>query len=198
MAQRLLKHAPMQPTREVEDCRANSAMGRYLEGEAAALDELCRALMPRLRRFFVRRTGSETTSDDLVQQTLLQMYSARDRFIPGAEVSPWVFTIARRLLIDRSRRRTHDVEILADDRDAPEPASNDPRPDEIAESDEIGLRMLRSLSRLPVTQQNAFKLLRHECVSVAEAAARLGITANAVKLRAHRAYQALRAEVDVA
>jgi RNA polymerase sigma-70 factor (ECF subfamily) len=198
MARRLLKLPSMQLTRERDDSRANDAMARYLGGEAAAFDELCRLLMPRLRRFFVRRAGSDATSDDLVQQTLLQMYCARDRFTPGAEVSPWMFTIARRLLIDRSRRRTHAVELLTEERNAPEPASGEAGPDEIVESDEIGLRMLRSLSRLPATQRNAFELLRNEGVSVAEAARRLGITATAVKLRAHRAYQALRAELEAA
>jgi RNA polymerase sigma-70 factor (ECF subfamily) len=48
------------------------------------------------------------------------------------------------------------------------------------------------LAKLPETQRVAFELLKQEGLSVAEAAQVLGTTPAAVKLRAHRAYEALR------
>ena len=52
------------------------------------------------------------------------------------------------------------------------------------------------LGRLPASQRAAFELMRIEGLSHAEAAAALGISVNALKLRAHRAYVALRAALD--
>jgi RNA polymerase sigma-70 factor, ECF subfamily len=52
------------------------------------------------------------------------------------------------------------------------------------------------LARLPVAQREAFVLLRYEGMSVVEAAEVLGSTKTAVKLRAFRAYEALRAALD--
>jgi RNA polymerase sigma-70 factor (ECF subfamily) len=49
------------------------------------------------------------------------------------------------------------------------------------------------LSRIPETQRAAFELLRIEGLSQEEAARVLGTTVSAVKLRAFRAYAAIRA-----
>jgi len=48
------------------------------------------------------------------------------------------------------------------------------------------------LAKLPQSQRQAFELIKNEGLSVAEAAQVLGTTVAAVKLRAHRAYEALR------
>ena len=51
----------------------------------------------------------------------------------------------------------------------------------------------RMLARIPETQRAAFELLRVEGLSHEQAARVLGTTVNAVKLRAFRAYSAIRA-----
>lgn len=86
------------------DNAANEAMARYRAGVPSGFDDLCCSVAPRLRAFFLRRTGDSFAADDLVQETLLRLYRGRDRFDRGGAVMPLVFTIARRLLIDRGRR----------------------------------------------------------------------------------------------
>jgi RNA polymerase sigma-70 factor (ECF subfamily) len=51
----------------------------------------------------------------------------------------------------------------------------------------------RTLASLPPNQREAFVLIRYEGLSVADAAAIVGATEGAVKLRAFHAYEALRA-----
>jgi RNA polymerase sigma-70 factor (ECF subfamily) len=48
---------------------------------------------------------------------------------------------------------------------------------------------------LPESQRTAFELLKQDGLTLAEAAAVLGVSVTAVKLRAHRAYQALRVAI---
>ena len=55
------------------------------------------------------------------------------------------------------------------------------------------MRIGAELERLPENQRVAFELIKQDGLSVAEAAQVLGTTVAAVKLRAHRAYEALRA-----
>jgi RNA polymerase sigma-70 factor, ECF subfamily len=171
-------------------------MERYFAGDEAAIDLLFRAITPRLRAFFLRRTRDESASDDLVQETLLRFYSGRTRLDRRVDVMPLVFTIARRLLIDRVRRAHRDaIEPLPLDGDA---VSSDAHPDAIAEYNELASRILHSLTRLPPAHREAFELIRHDGLSVAEAATQLGTTVCAVKLRTHRASVALHAELEAA
>ena len=65
----------------------------------------------------------------------------------------------------------------------------------MAEASRVAVRIERILARLPESQRTAFQLIKQEGLSVAEAAAVLGTTVAAVKLRAHRAYEALRVVV---
>ena len=56
----------------------------------------------------------------------------------------------------------------------------------------------RTIQGLPENQRSAYILIREEGLSVADAAAVLGTTSMAVKLRAHRAYEAIRSAVIAA
>ena len=67
------------------------------------------------------------------------------------------------------------------------------RPEQFVEARESARRLAGALARLPESQRTAFELLKHDGLSLAEAAAVLGVTVTSVKLRAHRAYEALRA-----
>src|SRR6266566_2911766 len=83
---------------------ADGAMDRYASGDVEAFSVLYDLLAPRLYGFLLRQTRNASQAEDLVQQTLLQIHCARGRFIRGAPVTPWAFAIARRLLIDESRK----------------------------------------------------------------------------------------------
>jgi len=66
-------------------------------------------------------------------------------------------------------------------------------PDDELSSRELAERVEGELLRMPETQRAAFELLRFDGLSHDEAAEVLGITVSAVKLRAFRAYSAIRA-----
>ena len=120
---------------------------------------------------------------------------ARGRFLPGAQIVPWAFAIARRLLIDMHRRTGREVVAVDDDASALSLlVALDARADDVAIAKELASRIAAVLARLPENQRVAFELIKRDGLSVAEAAEMLGATVPAVKLRAHRAYEALRAE----
>jgi RNA polymerase sigma-70 factor (ECF subfamily) len=178
------------------DAAADAAMDRYAAGEADAFAVLYDLLAPRLYGFLMRQTRNPARAEDLVQQTLLHIHCARGRFIRGAPVTPWAFAIARRLLIDETRKNRLDGARTSDpegDRAYENAVAVDRPADEQVHSSELARMIRRELDRLPEGQRAAFELVKHEGLSHAEAADVLGTTVMAVKLRAHRTYEALRA-----
>lgn len=180
--------------RERASALLDAAMDRYASGDDSAFEELYDGLSPRLHAFLLRQTRDRSRVEDVVQQTMLQIHRARGRFIPGAQVVPWAFAIARRLLIDHHRRGGR--EVLARDDDDTQGTlleAVDARADDVAIARETATRLAAELRRLPENQRIAFELVKQDELSMAEAAQVLGTTVAAVKLRAHRAYEAMRA-----
>jgi RNA polymerase sigma-70 factor (ECF subfamily) len=169
-------------------------MERYASGDDDAFAEVYDALAPRLYGYLLRQTRDASRAEDLLQQTMLQLHRARDRFIPGAEVLPWAFAIARRLMIDAARKNKRELLVsdLQED-DVALGASTDPSADELVQAQQLAQRIELELRKLPANQRIAFELVKQEGLSLSEAAQTLGTTVAAVKLRAHRAYQSLRA-----
>jgi RNA polymerase sigma-70 factor (ECF subfamily) len=191
--------APKQsPEESVRRAKANAAMDRYAMGDDAAFDELYDALVPRLLPYATRRAGDAVRGEDLVQQTLLQMHLARASFRSGSDVLSWAFAIVTRLAIDGFRRRRN--EVLSDDPHAAmgPTALSTGGPDHDLGARQVAAIVERALDGLPEGQREAYDLVRGEGFSPAEAAAILGTTQNAVNLRVHRAYDALRAALAAA
>ena len=177
---------------------ADVAMERYSNGDETAFSDLYDALAPRLLGYLRRATRDDAAAEDLMQQTLLHMHRARGSFIPGARVMPWAFAIARRQLTDSVRRHRverrlfSDVEV-DDEWMASEPGAASAGADEIVDAQRLQQQLQERLDALPDAQREVYKLLQEEGMTLKGAAEALGTSVSAVKVRARRAYQALRA-----
>ena len=171
-------------------------MARYCDGDRAAFDALYAAVAPRLRGFVLSLVGDRALADDVMQETLLKLHEARGFYVRGADPVPWIFTIARHTAFDELRRKKRArVRLVEDDsRPPPEPrAELSGAPEQAHASDDpAGAEAMAALDQLPAAQRQALLLTKVEGLSQAEAAARAGTTPGAIKLRAHRAYVALR------
>lgn len=165
----------------------DDAMTRYAAGDDDAFGEIYGFVAPRVTSYLRRRMRDQARVDDLVQQTFLHMHRARRTFIPGAEVLPWAFAIARRQLVDAYRAAERDA-LPANDA---EPAC-EPSMEELLAAKEAARRVEHALAALTQPQRAAFELVKGDGLSLVEAAAALGTTVTGVKLRTHRAYVALR------
>jgi RNA polymerase sigma-70 factor (ECF subfamily) len=177
----------------------DEAMDRYARGEAAAFGELYRLGAPRVRGFLLRLSGNAALADDLTQEAFLRIHRARGSFETGAAALPWFFAIARNAFLDHKRREDTRRAIGADPvsdhhRQAEAPA--DTRGDEVLVASETLAIVRDTLERMTPLQREAFVLVRFEGLSIGEAAQVLGATEAAVKIRAFRAYEALRAALD--
>ncbi len=171
------------------------AMDRYADGDEAAFATVYDLLAPRLFAFFVRRTADRVLAEDLVQQSLLHMHAARNAYARASDVVPWAFAIARNLLVSSRRRGRREVLFATQEEAA---AALDARrersdvPDGALGAAELARRAAKALASMPEPHREAYLLVRRDGLSIAQAASALGATETAVKLRVHRAYEALR------
>jgi len=175
----------------------DEAMARYARGDDDAFAEIYDLASPALYGFLLRLCRNEAQAEDLTHDTFMKMHLARGIFKPGAEALPWAYTIARNLFLDSTRSKKRALVSLESEREDRGSDPGIPSPeagaDEMLEAGRLERKIEEVLAGLPESQATAFRLLKQEGLSVAAAAAVLGATEAAVKLRAHRAYEALRA-----
>jgi RNA polymerase sigma-70 factor, ECF subfamily len=170
---------------------------------APSVTELILAEELHLRRVARRLVRCESDADDLVQDTLLRAFRARDRFQPGTSVRAWTTTILRRVFltgVNRSRRRG-----LAADTDAGQPldclagaaaaSSDEAMPALAALLDRLDDRVKAAVERVPEIYRVPFLLAVIEELSCAEIAERLGVPQGTVMSRIHRARQRLKGDL---
>ena len=190
--------APVTAPSPATSATLDAVMDRYARGEDAAFDELYRRGAPRLRGFLLRLCGDPALADDLTQEAFLRVHRARGNFAAGAAALPWMLAIARNAFLDQARRvkaRRGIGDRPGDSTAEPEaPASG--RGDEVLAAREMLDVVRMTLDSIPPPHREAFVLLRFEGLSVSEAAQVVGATEGAVKIRAFRAYEAIRAALD--
>ena len=171
-------------------------MARYCDGDASAFRELYAALAPRLYGYLVRMCRQRALADDLLQLTFLKVHRARAAYVRGADPIPWIYAIAHRTFIDEARKQKRAVVRVGDVAELPEVRAGisgdaDGTADEAADP-ELVKTALDALAALPIQQREAVVLTKLDGKSVAEAAEIAGTTVGAMKVRAHRGYEALR------
>ncbi len=158
-------------------------MARAQDGDRDAYRALLEDIRSLVLAWLRRWVDDDADLADVHQDTLVQLHRARHTYDPARPIEPWLFALAKHCAVDHARRlRQRRQEVLVDD--VPE----------VAGGDDAGQPALAdALRALPRQQREAFTMLKLEGLSVGAAAARAGTTPGALKVRAHRAYKAVRA-----
>jgi RNA polymerase sigma-70 factor, ECF subfamily len=168
----------------------DEVLERAKRGDAAAMEALLAELAPRVQRFGVRLCGNAHDADDVLQETLLSVARHLPEFEGRSSLAAWVFALARSACV--RRRRGFKNAVPASDSDAPEPHDTGPSPEQRAANRELLDVLLSALTELPLDAREVILLRDVEGLSAADSAAVLGISAQALKSRLHRARTALR------
>ena len=154
-----------------------------LAGDAAAYRRLLAALSGHLRSFFARRVGP-SAAEDLVQETLIAIHTKRETYEASLPLTAWVYGIARYKLIDEYRREKRKATVPLDE--APELFARD-------EAEAAGARrdVEKLLAKLPAAKRALVRAIKLDGLSVAEMAAKTGMSQSAVKVSVHRAIKSL-------
>jgi RNA polymerase sigma-70 factor (ECF subfamily) len=142
-------------------------MIRVQNGENAAFEAIVQRHQGPLVGFFYRSTRDWQLSEDLTQDTLVKVYNQAWDYLPLGRFRGWMFRIARNLLIDDVRRRSHDALIRAcqrkpaDEEDEMTRLASDVLPADVqADHQELARIVDGALSEIPDEQRQTF-ILHH-------------------------------------
>jgi RNA polymerase sigma-70 factor (ECF subfamily) len=175
-------------------------MFRVKRGDRAAFAELVEKYKQPLVNFIFRTLRDESESEDVAQNTFLQVYKSRDRYERTAKFSTWLFTIARNLCLNEIRRRSrHPAESIeeshAEYEDQPrqqyEDKSHIAAPEKLLHG-ELAQKIEEALADLPENQRTAILLCRQDEMSYEEIAEVLDCSLSATKSLIHRGRETLK------
>lgn len=164
---------------------------RWRDGDKTAGNELFRRHFDSLRRFF-RNKVELTLVEDLMQRTLLGCLESVSSFRGDASFRTYLFTIARRQLIDHLRRQYRAASREAPDLTVSSIADLGLSPSKVAAAQEHHALIAEAMQHIPVDFQITLEMYYWEQIDGAELAEVLGIAQATVRTRLHRARKALR------
>jgi len=164
---------------------------RWREGDGTAATQLVERHAPALARF-VAGEGERNETEEVVQDTFVRAFGAIDSFRGESAFRTWLFTIARRLLMDRRRaeRRSRMVATV-DEGDAV--TQFDALDSMVA--DESMTRVRRAMEALSPKQREVFRLRVEQGLSYREIADLIGTTEGAARVHYHNAMRAVKEAV---
>jgi RNA polymerase sigma-70 factor (ECF subfamily) len=158
-------------------------------GDREAFVGLFNHFAPRVKSYLMRLGAGAEAAEELAQETLLTVWRRAASFDPSrAAASTWIFTIARNLRIDLSRRDGRSRPVEDPSTTPPEPI----RPDEALEALKDEARISLALATLPKEQAQVINLAFFADKPHSEIAGELGLPLGTVKSRLRLAMARLR------
>jgi RNA polymerase sigma-70 factor (ECF subfamily) len=168
-------------------------MRRVRGDDDAAFAELVRRHGKMLLNFFAR-SGVQYDCEDLVQQTFLRLYRYRNRYVPTAKVTTFLFLMARQVWIDELRRRKRHERLVAGLAAEPTEHFGSAEAADASASGEMDLA--QALASLPEGLRQVVELGVYQELPYAEVGQILGIPVGTVKSRMFNALAKLRGYLE--
>jgi len=180
--------------------RENAAIARGLKRQdPELLDQLIETYQHRLMRYLMFLTGKREVAEDLFQEVWIRVLRRGAQYNGKARFDTWIFTIARNLVIDLSRKRT--MASLDEMRDGGE----DERPFEIVQEGPSPLEQFQyrenaaELATVMLTLEPSYRevltLRFHEEMSLEEIATVTHAPLSTVKSRLYRGLASLKPQL---
>jgi RNA polymerase sigma-70 factor (ECF subfamily) len=161
-------------------------LARTGTGDRAAFEVLYQRYSRSVFGLALRRLGDRGRAEDAVQETFVSIWRAARTYKPErGPGAPWLYTVARNAIIDRSRARNEPAV------EAPDEATLEAGPAERAEEAWTQWRVHRALEELTEPEREVIALAYWSGLSQSEVADSLGIPLGTVKTRTRRALQRL-------
>jgi len=180
--------------------RENAAIARGLKRQdPELLDQLIETYQHRLMRYLMFLTGKREVAEDLFQEVWIRVLRRGSQYNGKARFDTWIFTIARNLVIDLSRKRTmaslDEMREGGEDERPFEIVQDGPSPLEQFEARENASEVAKVLHTLEPAYREVLTLRFHEEMSLEEIATVTHAPLSTVKSRLYRGLAALKPEI---
>jgi RNA polymerase sigma-70 factor (ECF subfamily) len=168
-------------------------------GDPDVLDSLIEKYQHRLLRYLVSITGNRATAEDIFQDTWVRVLERGHQYSEQWKFEVWLFSIARHLVIDWSRRKkgdSLDALMNPDEGGGFEPAASTASPFDDVLAGESAAQMAQVLARIPAAYREVLMLRFQEDLALEEMANIIKAPLSTVKSRLYRGLDALRQEIE--
>jgi len=198
---RTMTAAMVEAGRIEEVQRENLAIAKGLKrNDPELLDQLIETYQHRLLRYLLFLTGKREVAEDLFQETWMRVLLRGAQYNGKARFDTWLFTIARNLVIDLSRKRQmaslDEMSEAGEDERPFEVAIDGPSPFEQFATREDRAEVAEVLLKLEPNYREVLMLRFHEEMSLEEIASVTHAPLSTVKSRLYRGLAALKPEVE--
>ena len=174
-------------------------IARFQEGDEQAYTELVNRYRDKLITFVYRFVNEFEKAEDIVQDTMLKLYTHKHYYRKIAKFSTWIYTIAGNLAKTELRKRGTRKEIRIsqmgpEDRDYELP-SVEPDTDEVAQSEYIEKKIQAAIQKLPLHFRTVTILRDIQELSYEEISKIVDVPLGTVKSRINRARIQLQKEL---
>ena len=175
----------------------NAAIARGLKRQdPELLDSLIDTYQHRLMRYLMFLTGKREVAEDLFQEVWIRVLRRGSQYNGKARFDTWIFTIARNLVIDLSRKRTmaslDEMREGGEDERPFEIVEESPSPLEHYEFKENAEELATVLQTLEPNYREVLTLRFHEEMSLDQIATLTCAPLSTVKSRLYRGLAALK------
>lgn len=167
------------------------------QGNAAAFEQLVEKHQSRLVMVLHHLVGDRARAEELAQDVFLRVYRAREKYVPTAKFSTWLYTITHNVASNAKRKLASRKEVHI----AKTPSGSFPvqplsvmakdksglMPSRVADRQELAEILHRAIQSLSERQRMAMLLSRFEDMSYNEIAETMELTPQAVKSLLSRA-----------
>ena len=163
-------------------------IARWKQGDQRAATEIVERHAQALARFAATHGGRDAV-DELVQDTFVRAFNSIESFRADSSLRTWLFTILKRLMLDRQRseRRSRNSVELEDDHVVQEFNALDGMV-----ADETLMRVQRAVARLSPLQREVFTLRVSEGLPYVDIARIVESTEGACRVHYHNAMRAVK------
>ena len=177
--------------------RENAAIARGLKRQdPELLDYLIETYQHRLMRYLMFLTNRREVAEDLFQEVWIRVLRSGAQYNGKARFDTWIFTIARNLVIDLSRKRTmsslDEMRECGEDERPFEIAQDGPSPLEQFKGREDAAELAEVMLTLEPSYREVLTLRFHEELSLEEIASVTRAPLSTVKSRLYRGLASLK------
>ncbi len=174
-------------------------VARIRAGDRGAFDDCLRQYATGVYRLALRMLRDEAEAEDVMQETFLNAFRGIDRFEGRSGLRTWLYRIAYNAALARLNKPKPEF-VSVDEASDPEDGTPVPQelfdwsrlPERELQNTELRAEMEKAIRELPEKMRVVFMMRELEDLSTEETAEALGITAELVKMRLHRARLRLR------
>jgi RNA polymerase sigma-70 factor, ECF subfamily len=167
-------------------------LARIERADEAAFRELYRAFSRRLYAYVLRHLGDPAQAEEIVSDTLYEVWKAPTRFRGDAQFSTWLIGIARNKVLMAFRSRKPDSRHVDIDDVAEVVAADDPSAFDVLAEQQRREGVRHCMDRLSDEHRECMHLVFYEGLSLAEIAQVQACPEGTVKTRLFHARQKLK------